>query len=199
MALRRVPRKPTQLGWSDERIDTVFKYHNPMKIEDSLVRSATIEGYESMRAAGGELARKMARYCPESPELTRAINHIQEAIMLANAAIAVNGVNLPRIAFEDAREAAIAALEFHCAPLFACMGRREIEMIVTQDGEETKIVDPRSRGMPAYDAALSAIQAVQKVLQDTNLWGVVLKRNGNDKTLELLYESPDEHVTSLTI
>jgi len=44
--------------------------------------------YQCVRAAGLEFASLLVELCPSSPELTRAINAVDDAVMLANAAIA---------------------------------------------------------------------------------------------------------------
>ncbi|MGW2260264.1 Acb2/Tad1 domain-containing protein [Streptomyces sp. NPDC001780] len=46
------------------------------------------ERYEQIRAGGRTFAELLAEVCPASPELTRAVNAVDEAVMLANAAIA---------------------------------------------------------------------------------------------------------------
>ena len=44
--------------------------------------------YGEVRARALEFAERLVEMCPSSPELTRAINALDEAVMLANAAIA---------------------------------------------------------------------------------------------------------------
>lgn len=48
--------------------------------------------YEKVRAGGLALAKLLEEVCPSSPELTRAINAVDDAVMLANAAIARRSV-----------------------------------------------------------------------------------------------------------
>jgi len=46
--------------------------------------------YEKIRALGKNMAIDLQHYCPDSAELAHAINHIDQAVMWANAAIARN-------------------------------------------------------------------------------------------------------------
>ncbi|MCL7382127.1 hypothetical protein [Streptomyces sp. 35G-GA-8] len=46
------------------------------------------ERYEQIRTGGLVLAQLLAELCRSSPELSRAITHIDEAVMNANAAVA---------------------------------------------------------------------------------------------------------------
>lgn len=64
-------------------IERRFTYHPPTP--DQIPR------YERIRSAGKEMAYLLQDACPPSAELTRAINAVEEAVMLANAAIARNG------------------------------------------------------------------------------------------------------------
>ena len=57
-----------------------FTYHPP--------EPGQPERYERVRAGGLALAELLVEMCPSSPELTRAVNAVDEAVMLANAAIA---------------------------------------------------------------------------------------------------------------
>lgn len=57
-----------------------FTYHPPHGDQP--------ERYERLRAAGREFAELLAELCPSSPELSRAVAHVDEAVMNANAAIA---------------------------------------------------------------------------------------------------------------
>ncbi|WP_405699077.1 hypothetical protein OG209_05150 [Streptomyces sp. NBC_01383] len=64
----------------DLDLDTRFTYHPP--------HGDQAQRYERLRAGGLEFARLLAELCPSSPELTRAVNAVDEAVMLGNAAIA---------------------------------------------------------------------------------------------------------------
>ncbi|MEV7867493.1 hypothetical protein AB0P17_15630 [Streptomyces sp. NPDC088124] len=57
-----------------------FTYHPPVGDQ--------AEQYEQIRAGALTFAQLLAELCPSSPELTRAINAVDEAVMLGNAAIA---------------------------------------------------------------------------------------------------------------
>jgi hypothetical protein len=63
-------------------IDNLFTYHRPFGDQPGR--------YTSIRFSARELARTIAKLCPESREKSLAITHLQTAIMFANAAIAIN-------------------------------------------------------------------------------------------------------------
>lgn len=63
-------------------LDNIFRHHPPKN--DQVTR------YESLRAGGKQLAQLIMASAPSSSERDRAIHKIEEAIMLANAAIARN-------------------------------------------------------------------------------------------------------------
>lgn len=65
-----------------EMIDKIFVYHPPKG--DQAIR------YEELRYMGKVLAEKIAAHCPSSREKSLAITHLQQTIMWANAAIAIN-------------------------------------------------------------------------------------------------------------
>ncbi|MGW6603337.1 Acb2/Tad1 domain-containing protein [Streptomyces sp. NPDC055036] len=64
----------------DLNLETRFTYHPP--------QPGQADRYEQIRAGGLALAQLLAELCPSSPELSRAITHIDEAVMNANAAVA---------------------------------------------------------------------------------------------------------------
>lgn len=66
----------------DLRIGNRFTYHAP--------KGDQVERYKSIRDNGKATAMIFEDLCPASPELTMAINHIDQAVMWANAAIARN-------------------------------------------------------------------------------------------------------------
>lgn len=45
---------------------------------------------EEVRRLGREFATRLAELCPPGPDLTRAVNSVDDAVMRANAAIARN-------------------------------------------------------------------------------------------------------------
>lgn len=64
------------------RLDQRFTYHAPKP--DQITR------YENIRSSAKILAEMFEKNCPGSPELTMAINSIDQAVMWANASIARN-------------------------------------------------------------------------------------------------------------
>jgi hypothetical protein len=57
-----------------------FTYHSPTSLQ--------IDKYQALREQALEFAELINNVAPESPEKTIAINHIDQAVMYANAAIA---------------------------------------------------------------------------------------------------------------
>ncbi|WP_236241173.1 hypothetical protein [Streptomyces sp. CC228A] len=64
----------------DLDIPNRFTYHPP--------HGDQAQRYERLRAAGREFAELLAELCPSSSELSRAVAHVDEAVMNANAGIA---------------------------------------------------------------------------------------------------------------
>lgn len=64
------------------QIENVFSYHPPHG--DQAYR------YEQLRDGARRLAHTAQMYCPESRELSIALTKLQEFVMFANAAIAIN-------------------------------------------------------------------------------------------------------------
>lgn len=64
----------------DLRLEERFTYHPPTPDQ--------IPKYEEIRRLGLEFAARLSELCPSSPELTHAVNHVDVAVMLANAALA---------------------------------------------------------------------------------------------------------------
>lgn len=63
-------------------LDNMFQYHAPTGTQ--------AERYQEIREAAKEFAKAVLNKTPESPEQTLAIRDIQRAVMMANAAIAIN-------------------------------------------------------------------------------------------------------------
>ncbi len=63
-------------------IDNTFTYHAPFGDQ--------ADRYERIRKAAKDLAITMERACPESRELLLALTAVQQAVMWANASIAIN-------------------------------------------------------------------------------------------------------------
>jgi hypothetical protein len=67
---------------TDQEIDAVFTYHAPFGTQPAR--------YTALRQAAKELARLVAKSCPESREKSLAITSLQATVMWANAAIAIH-------------------------------------------------------------------------------------------------------------
>lgn len=67
---------------TNEQINKVFVYHAP--INDQGPR------YDRIRELGRKFALKLNELCPDSRELSVAHTKLQEVVMFANAAIAIN-------------------------------------------------------------------------------------------------------------
>lgn len=68
-----------------DRIRESFTYHPPFDDQP--------ERYREMRSMALDLALTMTRLCPASRELSLALTNLQQAVMWANAAIAVNEID----------------------------------------------------------------------------------------------------------
>lgn len=64
-----------------EEVEKAFTYHPPKDTQP--------ERYESIREAGKNLAMEILSACPENADRTTAIRKVREAVMTANAAIAI--------------------------------------------------------------------------------------------------------------
>ena len=64
-------------------LDDIFGYHPP--------QVADIQKYEVIRAAGREFASVILRNTPASPDQSTAIRKVREAVMVANASVALDG------------------------------------------------------------------------------------------------------------
>jgi hypothetical protein len=70
-------------GLSKEDIEAIFTYHPPSEGQAVL--------YKAIRDTARQLAHDMLEYVPASAEQTLAIRHLQQAVMFANAGIAIHG------------------------------------------------------------------------------------------------------------
>lgn len=68
-----------------EKLDELFKYHNPR--EDQLPK------YQAVRSAAKYLAEVIVTNTPLGSDQATAIRKLREAVMTANAAIALDGLN----------------------------------------------------------------------------------------------------------
>jgi len=63
-------------------LNNIFTYHKPF--------GSQTQRYEDLRTGANKLANQINDSCPESREKSLAITNLQQAIMWANAAIAIN-------------------------------------------------------------------------------------------------------------
>lgn len=63
-------------------LEHVFSYHKPHGDQP--------ERYERVRSAARTFAAALMTHCPPSEERTLALRKVQEAVMMANASIALN-------------------------------------------------------------------------------------------------------------
>lgn len=63
-------------------LENIFQYHKPFANQ--------AERYSFIRQLAHELAKTINQDCPESREKALAITNLQQAVMWANAAIAIN-------------------------------------------------------------------------------------------------------------
>lgn len=63
-------------------VNQVFKYHAP--------QSGQSERYEAIRAKARELATLIQLHTPQSREQSTSLTNLQQSVMWANAAIAIN-------------------------------------------------------------------------------------------------------------
>jgi hypothetical protein len=66
----------------EEQINETFMYHAPKPGQSAR--------YEWLRSSAKSMALQIARMCPNSRERSLALTHLQECVMFANAAIAIN-------------------------------------------------------------------------------------------------------------
>jgi len=64
----------------EAELEVRFTYHPPS--------AEQVPKYNAIRSAAYDFARTLGQLCPESTELTRALDKLDEVVMLANAAIA---------------------------------------------------------------------------------------------------------------
>lgn len=67
---------------TNEQIENTFSYHKPFGNQP--------DRYEQLRADAKVLAYSIQNCCPESREKSLAITNLQQAVMWANASIAIN-------------------------------------------------------------------------------------------------------------
>lgn len=64
------------------KLDNIFTYHSP--------KEGQAEKYQQIREKAKEFAYLIAELCPNSREKSLAITNLQQAVQMANAAIAIN-------------------------------------------------------------------------------------------------------------
>lgn len=67
---------------TNEEIDNIFTYHKPWGLQPMR--------YEKLREAARGIAKLIQESCPDSREKSLAFTNLQQAIMWANASIAIN-------------------------------------------------------------------------------------------------------------
>jgi hypothetical protein len=67
-------------------IEQIFKYHRPFGTQ--------AERYVLIRESARQLALLITECCPDSRERSIAITNLQQSVMWANAAIAINEVDV---------------------------------------------------------------------------------------------------------
>lgn len=73
--------------YSDEDLlNEIFKYHPPLE-------EATRLKYEALRAAARNFAQVILTNTPHGEDRRAALRHVREAVMTANAAVALNGLS----------------------------------------------------------------------------------------------------------
>ncbi len=78
----RFQRKYPEVAQRESALDLQNRFtHHPSS-------PAQVELYELVRGGGLNLASLLNAYCPASPELSRAIDCIDQAVMWANSSIA---------------------------------------------------------------------------------------------------------------
>jgi hypothetical protein len=69
-------------------LNDVFTYHAPSE--------AMQQDFVAIRRAARELAAEIISRCPSGADTSTAIRQVREAVMTANAAIILDGKNIPR-------------------------------------------------------------------------------------------------------
>lgn len=67
---------------TDESIERTFTYHKPFGDQS--------DRYQLIRSSARQFANQIKGWCPESRERSLALTNLQQAVMWANAAIAIN-------------------------------------------------------------------------------------------------------------
>jgi hypothetical protein len=78
-----VPHIPTE---QEQRLEELFTYHPPENDEQ-------LWAYASIRQWGLSLAKIICQHTPKGSDQSAAVRKVREAVMTANAAIALKGLN----------------------------------------------------------------------------------------------------------
>jgi hypothetical protein len=68
---------------TEDQIDDIFRYHPPAPDQ--------VPKYQAIRTAAKEFAKVLVANTPQSADQTAAIRLVRQAVMTANAAIALKG------------------------------------------------------------------------------------------------------------
>lgn len=82
-AVQPEPRIPTD---QEKKLEELFTYHPPENDEQ-------LRGYKAVRDWGLALAKIICEFTPKGSDQSAAIRKVREAVMTANAAIALKGLN----------------------------------------------------------------------------------------------------------
>jgi hypothetical protein len=77
------PRVPTD---QEKKLEEIFTYHPPENDEQ-------LRAYKAIRDWGMALAKVICEFTPKGSDQSAAIRKVREAVMTANAAIALKGLN----------------------------------------------------------------------------------------------------------
>jgi hypothetical protein len=72
---------------TNEQIENTFTYHPPFGTQT--------QRYQDLREEARTLAKLIQEACPESREKSLALTELQQAVMWANASIAINEFTTP--------------------------------------------------------------------------------------------------------
>jgi hypothetical protein len=72
-----------ELTKDEKQIEEIFTYHPPTEDQHP--------AYEAIRLWGRSLASIIVQYCPPCADRSAAIRKVREAVMTANAAVALRG------------------------------------------------------------------------------------------------------------
>ena len=82
-SVESVPRHPTE---QELRLEELFTYHPPENDDQ-------IRAYKAIREWGLALAKVICEFTPKGSDQSAAIRKVREAVMTANAAVALKGLN----------------------------------------------------------------------------------------------------------